>query len=499
MAPITGLPTEILLHIISLLCPHCIIESQNLGKCSCDEPLASNYHNPLLLPPGERYTPWESLRRDLSRLSQTCRVMRNLAQPVLFHCPMPRYGRFLSLARTLVRRPDLGRCVKELHLGTWVILYDEGVTVEDQEMFNAMLDGFEMPPHLLKEDGTWPRDWLQAGVGFVPRTYERGDAYFFDNRERVVNALCATLVPNVEHLHLRPLERPEFPFNAPGSLPRLTDLTMSAAEGMVMEHCRGIMDAAPALLRFKGSKINGVRWPGANGPWFNPEPFVHRNLRSIDLENSLLSNHSVFLIMRGFRRLESFGYEGSFQVNSGLENVAEPQGREVNPRELGEALLLRYKTLRDVDFWRPEHDVQDREWGEPAEVMQSLKEMEVLEELALDRDAIYDPDLHVDEWGGMDVDEDEDEDDDPDDIGGVGGDREKTLIVNFLPRSIRYFKMYDRGGMLFHDVARLAADAPTNFPNLKKVRFWGYSETQRMALRGVFRKAGIKFYHGGYL
>ncbi|KAF6824520.1 aromatic aminotransferase [Colletotrichum musicola] len=489
MAPITGLPTEILLHIISLLCPHCIIESQNLGKCSCDEPLASNYHNPHLLPPGERYTPWESLRRDLSRLSQTCRVMRDMAQPILFHCPIPRSGRFLSLARTLVRRPDLGRCVRELHLGTWAILYDEDVTAEDQEMFDAMIDGFEMPPHLLKEDGTWPRDWLQAGVGFVPRTYEWVGAHFFDNRERVVNALCATLVPNVEHLHLRPLERPEFPFNAPGSLPRLTDLTMSAAEGMVMEHCRGIMDAAPAMLRFKGSKINGVSL-GTGKP-----PLKHANLRSVDLENSLLSHPSVKLIMGGFPRLESFGYEGSFQVNSGLENVAEPRGREVNPKEFGEALLLRKDTLRDVDFWRPEHEVQDREWVESEEVMQSLKKMEVLEELALDRDAIYDPDLPLDEWGGMDVDEDHD----PDDIGGVGGDREKTVVVNFLPRSIRYFKMYDRGGMLFHDVARLAADAPTDFPNLKKVRFWGYSETQRMALRGVFRKAGIKFYHGGYL
>ncbi|KAF6825103.1 aromatic aminotransferase [Colletotrichum plurivorum] len=489
MVSITGLPTEILLHIVSLLCPHCIIESQNLGKCSCDEPLASNYHNPLLLPPGERYTPWESLRRDLSRLSQTCRVLRDMAQPVLFHCPMPRYGRFLSLARTLVRRPDLARSVRELHLGTWVILYDEDVTAEDQEMFNATLDDFEMPEHLLKEDGTWPRDWLQAGVGFVPRTYEGAGAQFFDNRERVVNALCAILVPNVEHLHLRPLERPEFPFNAPGSLPRLTDLTMSAAEGMVMGHCRGIMDAAPALLRFKGSKINGVSL-GAGKP-----PLNHANLRSVDLENSLLSDPSVKLIMGGFPRLESFGYEGSFQVNSGLENVAEPRGREVNPKEFGQALLLRKDTLRDVDFWRPEHEVQDREWVESEEVMQSLKVMEVLEELALDRDAIYDPDMHPEEWDEMMM----DDDDDPDDIGGHGGDREKTLVVNFLPRSIRYFKMYDRGGMLFHDVARLAADAPTDFPNLKKVRFWGYSETQRMALRGVFRKAGIKFYHGGYL
>lgn len=474
-APILELPTEILLQIISLLCPHCVIESQNLGKCSCDA-VPGNYHSPIMRPLSGRYNQWETLRHDLSRLSQTCRVLRQVVQPVLFHCPVPRYGRFLSLARTLVRRPDLARSVREFHLGMWVVMYDEDVTVEDQEMFNALLEGFEMPRHLLREDGTWPRDWLQAGRHSEPHTHELVGAYFFDNRVKVVNALCATIVTNVEHLHLQPLGVPDFPFGAPGSLPRLTDLTLSAADGMRMDCARAIMDAAPALERFKGFKINGVSAP-------RTPPLRHANLRSVDLESSLLGPQAIKDLMWAFPRLEVFGYE-----SGGLQDVASPDQRQARPREVGEALLLRKDTLRDVDVWRSA-GYTDRPRVGADNVMPSLKGMEVLEELALDREAIHDPRLPDYGW--------DDDDDDDEDAEAPG--REKTMIVNFLPPSIRYFKLYDRRGVLFQDVARLAADARTAFPALKKARFWGYSETQRMALKGTFRKAGVKFYHGGYL
>ncbi|KAF5516832.1 hypothetical protein CGCS363_v000243 [Colletotrichum siamense] len=499
MTALLDLPAEILIQIVSLLCPHCIVISRNLGQCTCQEERPKD---------GKRFTASDLLRLDLARLSRTCRALRDIAQPVLYHSPKPVVGYELLLARTLAKRRDLAFHVKELHLGRWSV-DEKDVTPELQDLFNGIIVEVGVPPSLLGETSKeWPKDWFLNGaenknpyVGFIPDITKGSDASeFFNNRVRVVDALMVTLVSNVEHIHLLPLSVPSFPFCAPGSLPRLTDLTFQVSnqgEGSSIDCVKGILDAAPALERIRGLGINGMS-----------TAVTHPNLRSLDLNNSALGATHLQAIMNGFPKLQVFGYEVDTHID-----VGSPDARDAIPREIGEALLIRKDTLKDVDLDLARSSMyRHNSRLSPEDAMPSLNEMEVLEELAVDREAIFVtrdmmPEalwVQIDDDGignmveGGEVDNEIDEMlqalMDPDDRR-----RKKDLIVDFLPPSIRSFKLYDRHGKLFPDLIKLATETPEKFPNLKKVRFWGFNEDQRMALRGSFRRAGVKCFHGGYL
>ncbi|KAL0938505.1 aromatic aminotransferase [Colletotrichum truncatum] len=487
MTVLLDLPTEILMQVISLLCPHCIIESQNLGRCTCQEERPPNSDNKL--------SNSAQLRKDLSSLSKTCKALQVLAQTALYHSPTPLIGRHLLLARTLASRHDLALHVKELHLGKWSV-FEKDVTPELQDLFNDIINRVGVPPDLLKElEGEWPRDWLLDGgegretkryVSPMPDITRDGKGkYFFDERVRVVDSLIVTLVPNVEHIHLEPLSIPHFPFCAPESLPRLTDFTLQLSHtsgGVKIDCVEGILGAAPALERFRGIGINGMS-----------KGLTHSNLRSIDLDQSTLGKSHINAIMTGFPRLEIFGYEADYKITC--------EEREALPRDLGNALLIRKDTLKDVDIDLSRSKIYlSYTRLHVGDAMPSLKEMVQLESLGLDRDVMFVPrELRAD--GDLDGD-DESETDNDDVIQNLeqfGMRKNRDLVVDFLPPSIRYFKLYDRHGLLFPDLVKLAETAPEKFPALKKVRFWGFDEDQRMALRGSFRRVGVKCTHGGYL
>lgn len=101
MAALTGskqrvgladMPVELMSHICSFLCIHCT---------------------------GER-TRWPMMRQTaLSRLSRTCRRLRDIAQPIIFHSFSTRRSdehRLARLLRTLSTRPDLALHMKSLVL-----------------------------------------------------------------------------------------------------------------------------------------------------------------------------------------------------------------------------------------------------------------------------------------------------------------------------------------------------------------------------------------------
>ncbi|KAF9873902.1 aromatic aminotransferase [Colletotrichum karsti] len=485
MTAFLDLPNELLMQIISLLCPHCVVVSQNLGGCTCNDDRPKG---------ASRLSESDLHRQALSRLSRTCHTLRNIAQPMLYHSPKPIIGSELFLARTLASNRELAQAVKELHLGKWSV-NEKDVTPELQDLFNGIIDRVGIPAQLLSDlDNDWPRDWLTGPdggkrdpyVGYIPdATKPGGGKNFFDRRVRVVDALIVTLVPNVEHIHVEPLFAPHFPFSAPGSLPRLTDLTLQttqASEGNSIDCVKGIMDAAPALERFRGVGVNGMT-----------TSVTHPALKSLDLSQSILGATHINAIMTGFPKLEVFGYEVDHNVT-----VAGPNDIDANPQEIGEALLLRKDTLKDVDLDLARSSMYriDQDTIASHSTMRSLKEMEVLEELAIGYDAILVPRTWDDgeEEGHEDGDVEEGTTD-----GALHRGRKKDSLVDFLPVTLRYLKLCDEESHLFQDLIELAGQVPEKFPNLKKVRFWGYDEYERMALRGSFRKVGVKCFHGGYL
>lgn len=93
---LTEMPTELLLHIFSFLSPDCSVGLPACRYKSRDKPT-------------------------LARLSLTSRRLRNLAQPILFHCfpdscwknPI---HRLICLARTLAARPDLAQHMKFINI-----------------------------------------------------------------------------------------------------------------------------------------------------------------------------------------------------------------------------------------------------------------------------------------------------------------------------------------------------------------------------------------------
>ena len=102
---ITNLPVELIRHICSFLTPRCVTENQ-----------------PYPCPECVRRRPgchgWFMGQLDVSRLSRTCKPLRDVVQPVVFQC-YPDFGqrpvhRLISFVRTLVARPDLRHHVRFL-------------------------------------------------------------------------------------------------------------------------------------------------------------------------------------------------------------------------------------------------------------------------------------------------------------------------------------------------------------------------------------------------
>lgn len=102
---IADLPVELIRHICSFLTPRCVIEKQPYPcrDCVCRRP---GCHT------------WFKGQPDVSRLSRTCKPLRDVVQPFVFQC-YPDYGsrpahRLISFVRTLIARPDLRHHVRVL-------------------------------------------------------------------------------------------------------------------------------------------------------------------------------------------------------------------------------------------------------------------------------------------------------------------------------------------------------------------------------------------------
>ncbi|KAH8904690.1 hypothetical protein BR93DRAFT_829779 [Coniochaeta sp. PMI_546] len=127
---LVGLPPELVTHICSYLCPHCTGVRPRLPN----------------------------RQPDLSRLSRTCRRLRDIVQPIVFHRFHDRQsspGHRLRLLRVLSIRPDLGQNIKSLSISEPDD--HDALTEVDQQFINDSIVRLGLPP--------LPRGWNIDGYG----------------------------------------------------------------------------------------------------------------------------------------------------------------------------------------------------------------------------------------------------------------------------------------------------------------------------------------------
>ncbi|KFH48396.1 hypothetical protein ACRE_006080 [Hapsidospora chrysogenum ATCC 11550] len=131
-ASLDGLPAEILNYIAGELCVHCrwgltdtLVPDDSAVHRLCtsteesDKPVIhQNLKQKFNSPADDRGNDGEILTciAALASLVRTCTALRDAANGYLYHWPQPQLGRVTSLVRTVVERPDLGQCVRDLHI-----------------------------------------------------------------------------------------------------------------------------------------------------------------------------------------------------------------------------------------------------------------------------------------------------------------------------------------------------------------------------------------------
>lgn len=288
----------------------------------------------------------------LSRLSRTCKTLRDIAQPKLFRYVYP--GRkYSSLLQTLHHRPDLARIVKEINLDGIDCVY------EDLEADNKLTGSF------------LARELSELAQRSAPT---ESDSHGWDSDKALdyVATVALAQVPQIEmlqmtwffsfHLHLRP-----------ESLPYLTELFVEhydTESGFGMDDLQNLFAAAPSLKTFRGYMVRS-----ACGL------LQHAGLIDLKLTNSTLNASCFTAVMLAFPRMESFLYESGGPIEGNYH--------EATPSEISKAIHLRRCTLKhlSLDLMYADFDRMSQH-----DMMESLACMEVLETIEIDSMALYNHD-----------------------------------------------------------------------------------------------------------
>ncbi|KAF7556116.1 hypothetical protein G7Z17_g1596 [Cylindrodendrum hubeiense] len=383
----------------------------------------------------------------LSNFSQTCSTIRNLAEPMLYQCPLTAGSGFISLVRTLCRRQDLAQMVRVLKVnGPWHLRRGHVISPQDVELFNNALSkcrGVDGQPIQVS------RNW-HLTVRPQPVVYTT-DLFEYDPR-LALSALALAQITNVLRLEVEYYddEPSSFSFCHPGSLPRLTELYLEDGEartGVNLNVVNDLLRAAPNLRVLEVCRIDSAT-----------NCTDHDNVVEVVMKNNHLNFESLQRIMEQFKNMQTLSYQaGNFPLDS---------GGQASPRDVSRALLTRADTLRDVSLWFTQGGIWPDRMDERF-VMSSLKEMQVLERLEVDGHGLYD-------------------------LIAADAATDGDLLTELLPPTIRSLKIDGIYDDVLPDILNLAKKAPRDFPNLRDICLTGLGEETRVTVRVAFAESGIK-------
>ncbi|KAK5994377.1 hypothetical protein PT974_04851 [Cladobotryum mycophilum] len=348
--PLLQLPSEILGDIVRLFCRHC--------TSSGNENDASWMQSAIIL----RQPNYVDGSRTLAQISQTCRALCRIAQPVLFHWACAYPGQFMGMARSILSNEDLAPHVRYLRLDALSRGQLDGsgwhAQLNELELFHEYMTSFAPKDpdheHYLAKIPPWNTpDSLFTGK----RQEKLRDAFYF---------FILTKVTNVERIIIDS-NWMTFPQQGMTTLPRLIDITFQevTSNGVSLNHLTPLLEAAPLLKTLVVNNIREIE-----------DKFPPQRLLRLNLSDSAISGQDLRLLMKSITGLQSFRYK------SGVKRMW--RASEATPRQFAEILLIQRRTLKflSLDFGQCNYPF---DLGRHLTLQhQSLKAMTALKTLVVD-------------------------------------------------------------------------------------------------------------------
>ncbi|KAM6484565.1 hypothetical protein HDV62DRAFT_379023 [Trichoderma sp. SZMC 28011] len=218
---------------------------------------------------------WKNREGALTRLSLTCRHLRDVAQPILHHEAIPR--NMVPFVRTLIERPDLAAQIRTLYTDeAW------GDSKRDTDI-NIFREEAQRLNHGNRNK------WTQATLD---------DKFKYHHR---LSELALALLPNVKKIALFVPSKPEQEldelFGAHVALKSLRSLTVLPSEPVDFGRFRSILAMMPRLERLQIEECHCIT-----------QSLPLAEIRTLIITESCISMRSLQTIIQSCPKLEHFEY-----------------------------------------------------------------------------------------------------------------------------------------------------------------------------------------------
>ncbi|PNP47127.1 hypothetical protein THARTR1_10632 [Trichoderma harzianum] len=245
MAPasLMTMPDEILVKICEYMCYHCSAHAYKVG--------------------------------DLALFSLTCRHLRDIAQPILYHHATP--GNMVPFVRTLIERPDVAAQVR-------ILFTDEA---HRDSKLDTDIEIFQAEAQRLNHGNRnkWTREMLDDVIEYHHRLFE----------------LAIALLPNVKQITLlvpsKPQQELDELFGAPVALKSVRSLTVLPLELVDFGRFKCILAMMPRLERLQIEECHCIT-----------QALPLAELRTLIITESGISTGSLRNIIQSCPKLEHFEY-----------------------------------------------------------------------------------------------------------------------------------------------------------------------------------------------
>ncbi|KKO99051.1 hypothetical protein THAR02_08839 [Trichoderma harzianum] len=291
---------------------------------------------------------WENREGALTRLSLTCRHLRDVAQPILHHEATPR--NMIPFVRTLIERPDLAAQIRTLFTDE---AWGDPKRDTDIKIFRAEAQRLNHGNR-----NKWTEATLIDKIKYYHRLFELALALLPNVKERTL------VVPSKSEEELDGL------FGAPVALKSLRSLTVRPTDAVDFGRFRNILAMMPRLERLQIEECHCIT-----------QSLPLAELRTLIITESCISVRSLRNIIQFCPKLEHFEYHDWVRDYSPAYVDFEEECTWGLAQDI---LRSRKKTLKHLNFmFDLNYDILDVDDLDPDDYLSSFDEFDGLETLWL--------------------------------------------------------------------------------------------------------------------